>query len=91
MVGPKRPAILPLRVADAVALANGNPTIAANRMARPGVSGLEPRNDQRRFRLELAVRHVVIGQREVERILPRDKRRWYVIPARGGSGLSKPP
>ena len=73
MVGPERPAVFPLCIAHAAALADGDPVILANRMARLGISGPEPRNDQRRFRLELAVRHVVIGQSAVERILPRHK------------------
>ena len=82
MVCAKRAAILPLRVAEAIPFANGNPTMAADRLPRPGVGLLEPRDNQRRFRLELAMRDVVIRQREVERILPRDERDWNVIPAR---------
>src|SRR5947207_13741695 len=82
MVGAKRAAICPFRVAAPIPLANGNPTRSAARLPRPGVGLLEPRNNQRRFRLELPMRDIVIGQREVERILPRDKRDWNVIPAR---------
>ena len=82
MVGAKRPTILPLRVAEAIPFTNGNPTITADRLPRPGVGLLEPRDYQRRFRLELAMRDVVIRQRDVEGILPRDERNWNVIPAR---------
>ena len=82
MVGAKRAAILPLRVADAIPFANGNPTMPADRLPRPGVGLLEPRNNQRRFRLKLPVRDIGLGQREVERVLPRYKRDWNVIPAR---------
>src|SRR5262245_18034548 len=80
MVRPKRTAILPLRVTDAVPLANGDPTMATDRLPGAVIGLLKPRNYQRRFRLELAVRDVVIRQREVERILPRDERDWNVIP-----------
>src|SRR6476469_113583 len=82
MVGAKRATILPLRVAEAIPFTNGNPTIAADRLPRPSVRLLEPRDHQRRFRLELAVRHVVVRQRDVEGILSRDERDWNVIPAR---------
>src|ERR1043166_8646125 len=82
MVRAKRPTILPLRVAEAVPFSNGDPAMAADRLPRPGVRLLEPRDHERRFRLELAVRDVVIRQREVERILPWDERYRNVIPAR---------
>src|SRR6476469_9757153 len=82
MVRAKRAAILPLRIAKAIPFANGNPTIAADRLPRPSVGLLEPRDYQRRFRLELAMRDVVIRQRDVEWILPRDECNWNVIPAR---------
>src|SRR6478735_10363412 len=82
MVGAKRPTILPLRVAEAIPFADGNPTIAADRLSRSGVGLLEPRDHQRRFWLELAVRHIVVRQRDVEGILPRDERDWNIIPAR---------
>src|SRR5204862_3011313 len=81
-VGAYRAPLIRWRVADAIPFANGNPTMPADRLPRPSVGLLEPRNDQRRFRLELPMRDIVIGQREVERILPRDKRDWNVIPAR---------
>ena len=70
MVCAKRAAILPLRVAEAIPFANGDPTMAADRLPRPGVGLLKPWDHQRRFRFELAVRDIVIRQREVERILP---------------------
>src|SRR6516165_10212653 len=82
MVCAKWPTILPLRVAEAVAFADGDPTVAADGLPRPGVRLLEPWDYQRGFRLKLAVSDVVIRQRAVERILPRDKRDWDVIPAR---------
>src|SRR6478672_11593263 len=82
MVRAKRAAILPLRIAKAIPFANGNPTIAADRLPRPSVELLEPRDYQRHFRLELAMRDVVIRQRDVEWILPRDECNWNVIPAR---------
>src|SRR5215475_7378402 len=82
MISAKRSAILPLRIAEAVPFANGDPTMAADRLPRSSVGLLKPRDYERRFRLELAVRHVVIRQRDIKRILFRDKRDWNVIPAR---------
>src|SRR5882757_2632609 len=82
MVGAKRAAILPLRIAEAISFANGNPTIAADRLPRPGVGLLEPRDYQWCFRLELAMRDVVVRQRDVEGILPRDEGYRNVIAAR---------
>src|SRR5207244_6093246 len=55
MIGEKRAAILPLRVAGAIALANGDPSVLAHRLSWSRVCLLEPRNDRRRFWFELAV------------------------------------
>ena len=82
MVCSKRPTILPLRVAETIAFTDGDPTVAADGLPRPGVGLLKPRDHQWRFWLELAMRHIIIRQRDVERILPRDERDWDVIPAR---------
>src|SRR6266850_7176885 len=82
MVCANRAAILPLRIAEAIPFANGDPTISADRLSRSGVGLLEPRDHERRFRLKLPMRHIVIWQRDVERILPRDEGYWNVIPAR---------
>src|SRR5262245_6575073 len=81
MVRAKRPAILPLREARATSFANTDPTMATDGLPRPGVGLLKPRNHQRRFRLELAVRYVVIRQSKVERILFRDERYRNVVAA----------
>ena len=81
MVCAKRAAILPLRVADAIALANSDPAITAYGLSLARVRLLEPRDHERRFRLELPMRHIVIRECEVEWILPRDKGYWDVIPA----------
>src|SRR5215813_5421975 len=82
MVCPKRTAVFPLRVANAVPFTNGNPTMAADRLPWPDGGLLKPWDHKRRFRLELAVRDIVIRQRAVKRILPRDEGYWNVIPAR---------
>src|SRR6266702_6178696 len=82
MIGAEWPAIFPLRIADAIALANGDPAMTAHRLPLAGVGLLKPRNHQRRFRLELAMRNVVVRKSEVEWILPRDKGYWDVIAAR---------
>src|SRR5262245_39496842 len=82
MVCAKRATILPLRIAEAIAFADRDPTMAADRLPCAGVGLLEPWDHERSFRLELAVGNVVIRQREVERILPRDERNRNVISAR---------
>ena len=82
MIGPERPAILPLCETSAVPLANGKPVMLANGLSRARVSLLEPGDHERRFRLELAVAHVVIRQRTVERILSRSKPDRDVVPTR---------
>ena len=91
MVGAKRPAIFPLREADAVAFANGDPAVATDRLSRPAVGLLEPRDHQRRFRFELAMRDIVIRQREVEWILPRNERHGDIIPPRARVRVVVPP
>src|SRR5262249_54708801 len=82
MVRAKRATILPLRVAEAIAFADRDPTMAADRLPRAGVGLTEPWDHEWSFRFKLAVRDVVIRQREVKRILPRDERNWNVIPTR---------
>src|SRR5438128_11918579 len=70
VIRPEWTTIFPLRVAGAIAFADGDPMVPAHRLPLPRVSLLEPRYDQRRFRLELTVRHVVVRQCTIERILP---------------------
>src|SRR5262249_11897491 len=82
MICPKRTTVLPLRVAEAIPFANSDPTMAADRLPRSGVGLLKPWDHKRGFRLELAVRDIVIWQRAVEGILPGDEGCWNVIPAR---------
>src|SRR5204862_261874 len=62
IIGSERSAILPLRETSAVPLANGKPVMLTNGLPRTRVSLLEPRDDERRFRLELAVAHIVIRE-----------------------------
>src|SRR5215472_14360754 len=82
VIGEKRAAILPLRVADAIALSNSDPSMAADRLSWPRVGLLEPRDHERRFGLELIPEHVVVGKRIIEWILTRDECDWNVIAAR---------
>ena len=83
MIGAERPAIFPLRVADPVAAADRDPAIFADRMPLLHEGLPEPRHDDRRFRFELPVRHIVIGQRAVKRVLPRNEiDRDVVVPPR---------
>ena len=79
MVGAKRAAIFPLRVADAIPLSNGDPAILAHGLTRLRMDLLEPRDDSRRLRLELPLLNIVIWQRTVERILTRHERDRDVI------------
>src|SRR5215213_7242621 len=81
MICAKRAAILPLSIANAVALANRDPAVTADRLSRSGVGLLEPGDHERRFRLKLPMRHIVIWQRDIERILLRNKGYWNVIAA----------
>src|SRR5215211_5227529 len=82
MICAKRAAILPLRIANAVALANRYPAITADRLSRSGVGLLKPGDYQRRFRFELPMRHIVIRECAIERILSRNEGYWNVIAAR---------
>src|SRR5262249_36698081 len=82
MICPKRTTVLPLRVAEAIPFANSDPTMAADRLPRPGVGLLKPWDHKRGFRLKLAVRDLSICTRVVERILPRRECRCNAIPAR---------
>src|SRR5260370_33090376 len=71
MISVKGSAIFPLGVANAIAFADRQPVVFANRAARFGIGSSKPRNHQRRFRLELLVRDVVVREGAIERILPR--------------------
>src|SRR5438132_1655282 len=65
MVRAKRPAIFPLRIANAIPFANGYPTMTADRLPGPGVGLLKPWDHERRFRLEqclLPQFHCVLGE-----------------------------
>src|ERR1700724_3132362 len=73
VIGAKRTAILPLGVTGAIAFTDRNPVMPANRLSLSHVGLFEPWYHQRRFRLKLAVRHVVVRQREIKWILPRNK------------------
>src|SRR5205814_6315585 len=86
MVGPERPAIFPLRVASLVAFADRDPSVFANGTARLRVNLFEPRNHQRGLRLELAMGHVVVRERAVKRVLPRNERDRDVVPSRARIG-----
>src|SRR6476469_8951048 len=82
MIRPEGPAIFPLRITGSVAFAYGDPSMLAHGLARLRVGLLKPGNNQRSLRLKLSVRHVVIRQGKVKRILPRSKRNGDVIAAR---------
>ena len=84
MVGSKWAAIFPLRITSAITFANGNPAMPAHRLSLPRIGLLEPRYHKRRFRLELAMRNIVVRERTIKGVLPRNKGDWNVIPPRTG-------
>src|SRR5438445_11291561 len=71
MVGAERTAIFPLRVTRSIALADSDPAMLANGMPRLSVGLLKPRDDERRVWLKLTMRDVIVGQRTVDRGVPR--------------------
>ena len=82
VIGAERTAIFPLRVTGAVTFANRDPAMPANRLSLAHVITFKPWNDERRLRFELSVRHVVVRQRAVKRILLRNEIHWDVITPR---------
>src|SRR4051794_33166979 len=84
MVGPERATIFPLAVGCFVALANGDPAALADRTTRLCIGLFKPRNNERGFRLELAMGHVVVRKGAVKRVLPRHKRDRDVVLSRAG-------
>src|SRR5437879_13580422 len=79
MVGSKWAAIFPLRITSAITFANGEPAMPAHRLSLPPIGLLEPRDHKRRFRLELAMRNIVVRVRTVKGVLHRNKGYWHVI------------
>ena len=73
VVGAEGSAIFPLGVANAIALADRQPVVFAHRATRFGIGSPKPRNHQRRFRLELPVRDVIVREGEIKGILPGGK------------------
>ena len=73
VVGAEGSAIFPLGVANTIAFADRQPVVFAHRAARFGIGSPKPRNHQRRFRLELPVRDVVVREGAIKRILPGRK------------------
>ena len=73
MIGSKRTAVFPLRVADAVPTTDCDPTIFADRVPLLDKSLPKPRYDHWCFWFELSVRDVVVGQCAVEGILAGNK------------------
>src|SRR6266542_833328 len=73
MIGEKRAAIFPFCITRTITLANGYPAVPAHRLSWPRVGLIKPGNHQRRFWLELAVRHIVIRYSTVKRILARNE------------------
>src|SRR5438034_9517746 len=71
MVGAERSAIFPLGVANATAFADCQPAVCANGAARFRLRSPEPGTHKGRFRLELPVCDVVVGESAIKRILPR--------------------
>ena len=89
MIRAKWTAVFPLRITSAVAFAYCDPTMPADRLALSHIRLFEPRNHQRRFRFELPMRHVVVGQCEVKWILLWNERDGDVITTVGFVGAIK--
>jgi hypothetical protein len=82
MVRAKWAAIFPLRITGAITFADGDPAMSAHRLSLARIRLFEPGNHQRRFRLELAVRDIVVRQRKIEGILFWNKRHGPIIASR---------
>src|SRR6476660_3232057 len=82
MIRAKWAAIFPLRITSAIAFANGDPVMPAYRLSRTRIRLFKPRNHQWRFRLELAMRDIVVRQRKIEGILFWNKRHGPIIASR---------
>jgi len=91
VVGPERAAIAPLRVADlSRGVANFNPLIPADGLAVFNKCFLEPGDDLFGFGLEFIVGEIVVGKRDVERVLPGDKLGGKETCAMGGKRIVEP-
>src|SRR4030095_16629386 len=72
MIRAERPAVAPLRVANAAAFADGHPTVPANALPI-ALKGLrKPRNDLPRLGFEVAQTNIIVRQGHVTRGLFRD-------------------
>ncbi len=87
MVGAKWATIFPLSITGAIAFTNGDPMVPAYRLSLPCIRLFEPRNNERRFRLKLAMRDIVVWQRAVEGIQLGNKRHGDVISPRARVGI----
>ena len=79
MIGEEWAAIFPFGITRAIAFTNGHPAVPAYGLSRSCVSLFEPGDDERRFRLELAMCDIVVRQRAVERVLARNERYRNII------------
>jgi hypothetical protein len=82
VIGAERPAVLLFRIASAIALANGEPSVPEHRLSRSRIGLLKPGNHQRRLRLELTLSHVVVRQRTVEGVLFWNESHWNIAAPR---------
>src|SRR6266705_2883942 len=87
MVGAKRSGIFPLRISDAIAFADCNPTIFASGHTWPLIGVLKPGNNARRFRPMAFPGFVIVRERAVERVLPRGETYRNVVAATGSIRL----
>src|SRR6266404_9885571 len=90
MIGSKRTAIFPLGITGPISFADCDPTMPADGLSLAHVSLLEPRDHQRPFGFELAMSHVVVRQRAIERILPRNECHWDVATPRRALRVIEP-
>src|SRR5207302_9741207 len=87
MIRAEGTAVRPLREGHAISLADGHPTVAADRLAVFDIGLFKPRDDLRRLRLRRAVSDVVVRQRAVKRILSGNETNGNVVPASARLGI----
>src|SRR5438046_10410573 len=70
MIGAERSRVFPLRIRDAIAFADRDPSVFASRYGRSLVRFSKPRNNARRFGSMAFPRFIVVGKGAVKRVEP---------------------
>src|SRR5437016_10281515 len=90
MIRAERTSVFPLRIRDAITLANRDPSAFASRNSGTLIGLLDPGNNARRFGPMTLLRFVVIWKRAVKRILSRREVYGSVITAMTRIGIVNP-